>query len=320
MHKKLFVYELKNLFPVTLIIILLSIFYMLLSTNVNIIDLLGPIIVISLFVLSIKQYKFVMGRKSTDLFYSLPIKRRTLYITKLLAAMVMITGIIFLVTFSSFLIISRPIYYPFHPVIYYLVLWLSTLGILCYMSFVFSRAHSTFDGFMFILMHIVFLPMILLTISIFSGQPLGLFGLADIAFFNLFGSINFLTSQLALLGGTMYSVLPEVTTRVLILSFNPLLGYLSIVYVWFFEKNHRLEDVKDLSNSWIGYKTFLPIFILFLAASMMALMRYYSIPLIVIMSYVGYVIYQRTAKISLNVLVIMFLEIVISISLVSIFV
>lgn len=304
MFKKQLKYEIKQILPIAGIISAIELLLLIINgqTIVSLLYASGflfiPFIIV---ILTVTQFKFMMDRRSTDLFYSLPLTRFELYLSKLLSGMIALT-IINLVHIFGLFIATIDGYSPNSTLILVNVLMsFLSLGIYAYTTFIFSRAHSIVDGLIFIAGHVLLIPAILvIVLSIYEFSFLrSLSSSLNFIYLGLFGSLQYLTQAGEDIYhiNRVYNALGDMILTNIILFLNPLLGFLSILFVYKTERNRKLEDVEDLSHSLLGYKVLIPIYAITLSSfiAMVGIERMFYI-FVGILIYIGYAIYYRTMR------------------------
>ncbi|MGE4320054.1 MAG: ABC transporter permease subunit [Acholeplasmataceae bacterium] len=304
MFKKHLNYEIKQILPIAGIISAIELLLRIISGQsiVSLFFVSGYLFIPAIIIiLTVTQFKFMMDRRSTDLYYSLPITRFQLYLSKLLSGMIALT-IINLVHILGLVLSSfGGTGFSLTQLFINLLMSLLSLGIYAYTSFIFTRAHSTIDGIIFILGHVLLIPAIVAIImSIYAFDFLvNLTNSLSILFLGLFGSIQFLSQSNPTLFyyHQLFSDVEQTIVHLLVLFVIPLLGIISIYGVYKTEKCRRLEDVEDLSHSYFGYKVLIPLYAITLSSiiSMIGAERMLYI-FVGILIYIGYAIYYRTMR------------------------
>ncbi len=269
MNKKYFIYELKKIMVPTAILasllFLIHLFNLMITGSDPLevtLDVSTPIIMI---VLVIYQFSFMMNRRTTDLYYSLPRSRSELYLTRLLTGIIsfvilILLSIFFLFLRNEFVLVSISSFF-----IKQLLFIMISVGIFCYTAFIYTRANNMIDGIAFIILHIVALPILMMII--YQLYPTLEFTL----FLNNQGraiELNMLMLMIDYASHLDHLPLTYIGTinqyKILytfLLSLYPLLGFGSIIYIILKENNRKVELASDISESLLGYKILLPMVI-----------------------------------------------------------
>ena len=263
---------------------------------------------------SIFEFSFKMKRTSCDLFYSLPIKRRSLFISKYIVGISQIL-IIFIVNFVIVLIFGiasfagkefynqyTSTYYSYNFGYYFMYLGIMiSVAILLYSWYVFffTRCNTLIDGLINMALSSTLLCVISIAISEFiikvsslnySDLSQYLVGSDYIPYVSMF-IITIKINSLAI-NSTNYvpNILPLVITWGLCAA--------SLVLFIILSDKERAENTLDISDSYFSYKVFLPIMII----SLLSICDL-SDPLFVavfIGGYIGFVIYNKHFKLRKN--------------------
>ncbi len=259
---------------------------------------------------SIFEFSFKMKRTSCDLFYSLPIKRRSLFLSKYIIGLAQIL-ILFIVNFLIVLIFGLATFagktfynqivginYSFNFGYYFMFLGIMiVVGALLYswFAFFFTRCNTTIDG----IINMVLSSTVLCAISIafytmlerFMGYDHDIIGsilasdeyIPFISMFVITSKINYLVQGFTNLS---VNVLPLVITWTLCLA--------SLALFIIFSSDERAENTFEISDSYFSYKVFLPAMIV----SLLAQCKFsdYVFIAILVGGYIGYVIHNRHFK------------------------
>lgn len=254
----------------------------------------------------IYEFSVLKTKRGADLYYSLPINKKTLYTTLYVKGLIELTTayvLVFILGIATTFIKG----YPFNYV-YYLPLFFGLLvGLILYYSFnvsVFLRSNSTIDGALFVVGY-TFIPAmfylsIISMVAAFNPQ---------IPYLKIDGYRGFNSPTLLLYHIGMY--LASFVERAT--SYQPGSHHImsgiwagisvaAILLTLFNTKYDKPEDIQQISRSWFGYKTLIPI----AQFSFIVGISFFDIPTLLVyafiitaVSYVGYVIYERKFIISL---------------------
>ena len=258
----------------------------------------------------IYEFSFKMKRTSCDLFYSLPIKRNRLFITKYLLGLgqilliflinfiiIMITGII---VFSNkdFYNSSLKEMYNFNAGYYFMyfgiMLILSTL-LYSWNTFFFTRCNTIVDGVINMFISSIVLASAIFGVVTFLSKINGIdssifksiYPMDYANFVSLYG-LTIQIEDLASSGKFYLSIVSIIITWTLCA--------IALVLFIILSKNEKAEDTGDVSNSYFSYKVFIPIFIISLLMSSTNLVFI----AIIIGGYIGYVIFNKNFKLKKN--------------------
>lgn len=277
----------------------------------NIATLLIYLIIVAIFI-PVYEFAPLKNTRGADLYYSLPIDKKRLYLQFYLKGLIEIVLsyiIVFLLGLIGVAIKGYPVEF-----IYYIPLFFSLLlGIALYYTFnvfVFSKANRIIDGVIFIVMYLVIPIMIYLFVlhlmlvvfktnvsyywidAVMPISPLYIFG----EYFTILIEKRTVSNRF----NTAF-VFALIWALISIAS-----GLLMILYT----KMNKPENVQSKSDSWFGYKVFIPM-LLYISISTTMDLRYspgFSFILtfiFMVIAYIGYVIYERKFKISLISLIVL---------------
>lgn len=245
------------------------------------------------------EFIFKMKRRSIDLYYSLPIKRIKLYLLKYLLGLIEIF-VIFLpqwivsfiwtsvITYSSFQIFNLSYYW-----LYLAMALVLGIGLYTFLSLFFTMANNLVDGIFFMVLGACFLPMI---VNIVYWVLLKC-GVSDNSFYmrNYFAYsplFNYSQSIYYLMCGNFDAAgqYHNIFALILILILDLGAGFL---FFFFHSEFNNAEKVSEDSDSIIGYKVMLPIYLVtgfkLLAPSALWVV-------IALVGYLGYCIYRRNFR------------------------
>lgn len=242
---------------------------------------------------------FKMKKIGIDKYYSLPVKKNILYLAKYISGLILMFVPYFISFLFSFIIIliRENIYNYGYIWLLFIILLLCAICMYTIVFFTIYCQNTMVDGIIIVGFVIVILPMIISTANFFYNSICGLVGSQKYSYFSgawnysllspLINSYNIITNKIA---GEIVSVDANQ-----IISFILLFGcaVLAVFAFLFKSKYEKAEDTLERSNSWFGYKLFVPI----IAAFLIALLPYiYGWIVGVSCLYVGLVIYRRSFK------------------------
>ena len=269
------------------------------------------------------EYSFKMKRTSIDVFYSLPIKRRSLFITKYLIGLTEIL-FVFIVLFG-FIVIKSAVMnnkynlglnIGYHFIYFGIGILLYTL-LYSYITFFFTRTNNVLDG----IINIVLASLVLLAfmygvkniVIAFSqnGEDLQIvpYMFLDGSYYTPYSPIIVIANYLdrvslkAEVDGII-QVLPLVVMLVLSLA--------SIVGLFVLNPKIKGELTGDITNDYFSYKVLIPVMILSLLSN--DGLGWILIIIIAILGYILYVIKNRSFKIKKDELITLIVVIVVGIA------
>lgn len=251
----------------------------------------------------IYEFSFKMRKNSIDLFYSLPVKRNKLYIAKYLIGMVELFIIftvcfIYVFIFAAISVNGRDV--EFH-IVYYVPYYFTILGLgfLLYnfIAFFYTRGNSAFDGILLTLLSVFAVTLVASFVYAIIGK------IQEPRYHPYTGqAFNFTAYSLIYHLTSIYSTLltksvSHPTPTVYLPSFiTMLIVFVALVPLFFILNNSKkAEDTGDINTEWYLYKTFIPLYIICIYATITA-HPFYMI-LVPVAGYVGYVINNRSFKI-----------------------
>lgn len=302
----------KRLLPVLAITVLLSIISIIsvLNTthvryysnhiyiNNGMLTLFTAMIGILAVLISIFEFSFKMNKNTIDAYYSLPIKKDKFFLTKFIVGLfeILIPFTIAYFVMVIFVQFKENEYATLYFFLYYIEIVLAGTLFYSIISFIYTKANTIFDG------------LILLLFYTFLGGILA-FNIESIiqATGNkewIYASNYYIFSQLSTIGGvnndllahyspfSSYELANFITTNVI----TTVLGILCFYLLIFKNSKEKAENASDLTESYCGYKSMLPIYIVML---LIAFHDYiFEAILIVAFSIFGYFIYNRSFKLS----------------------
>lgn len=263
---------------------------------------------------SIFEFSFKMKRTSCDLFYSLPIKRRSLFIAKYIVGLTQLL-LLFIANFIVVLIFAianfagKEFYNATTDVIftynfgYYFMFFgvMLVIATLLYSWFVFffTRCNTTIDGLINMALSSTLICSVLIAIMtfitkinndnyyIFSNY---LTGSEYIPFVSIFIIVTKIYYASIGFNVDAPNILPIVITWTLCLA--------SLVLFILFSEKERAENTFEISDSYFSYKVFLPTMIIALLAQ--CELSAFTFVAVIVGGYIGYVIYNRHFKLRKN--------------------
>ena len=235
------------------------------NTNSPLLSVIAGIMTTMCFIAPVLVYSFKMNKRCVDCYYALPLKKSKLYLVKTIIGLMMVLvpfTVAFWVTFLIFLIRPNNPYEMGWFVPAYFGLIFFAICLYGYNAFAFTRANSTIDGIVFMIGYqsviflIVLLPFVWSGGELFKAQYL-------LDFIPEWGSIFFtLHMEGKVVGASVLNDYGTVGFTMTAMTFilpalRAVAGY-GLMFVLL--KYDKAEDSQQVSNSWFGYKTLIPIF------------------------------------------------------------
>lgn len=250
-------------------------------------------------IVPIFEFNFKMRKVNIDQYYSLPIKREKLYTSTFIFGFI---EVIIPVTISYLygvlaVFIKPSLFHNIHLLSYFFVLLSLTYCIYSIVSFVYTRNNTIIDGIINLLF-VIFLGMILISAINCIRQELNIQTSSyylQAEFYSLYSPFikvcdsfdlllcsNFVSFEKNKIGATVLSSI-----------LFTIVGIACFVLFVYLSKKEKAENCLQISNSWISYKTMIPIYtvcVLIITCSEFFL----SLVFTSIASFFAYVIYQRS--------------------------
>ena len=255
------------------------------------------------------EFSFKMKNITANQAYSLPIKREKLYLTKYLFGFLEVLVPFTLAYSLSVLFLAGGHLYEYANMLGFLVFYglLLAVGIVIYSIevFVFCQANNEIDGLVFMAFACV-LPF-LVAFFIIMNASFGGYTIKDIPYYYILPLIYDLANAVGsyvLFKGHIYNpynmnsynlnMTPEYIVRI---SLFAALGIACFIGQYFASKRFKSEDAGQKSESWFGYKTYIPVSMILACYSIFhAEIVFYFI--VLISTYLLYVLYRRSFKLN----------------------
>ena len=206
----------------------------------------------------ILTYSFKMKKRSVDCYYALPLKKEKLYLAETLTGLCLVAIPFTVAYWGGFLaLLVRP-ENPYQ-MFYYLPAYFGMLGfgLLLYgfNSFIFTRANTAADGVVFMLAY-AFVGFLLASLldALLRDEMIPYDVCA--AFVPPAGMISFQENMEWLIRGNPLNVEWRIESFLMPILYG-VLGYLALFFALRFE---RAENAEQVSESWFGYKTLIPVY------------------------------------------------------------
>lgn len=264
-----------------------------------------PTVVAALLAIFIPIYemRFKMNKVVVDQVYSLPVKREKYYLAKYIIGLIEILVPVLVSSLLSLLnlFFAEHLFNLWYFIPYLLVLILYSTAVYTIYCFFFTRGNTTIDGIINMGFSTFFVTMLLIVIeSITRGYSNGV-GTGNyilfIPFISIFNIFNSLMQKDAL------SAIGQAIRPITIESFLPIIvnvgiGIIALVLYILLNKNEKAENATQQSNSWFSYKFFVPAyFFMIILEFFIGLNTISTLVYILILGYLGYVVYRRSVKV-----------------------
>ncbi len=251
---------------------------------------------ILVYILPVMEFSFFKKRINLDCAYSLPISRKSMgavhYLTGLIILFAAFTSSYLL---NFILLLSRgPGWFNFAPMIghYFLCLILG-FAIYSIMVFVFNEANKRGDGIWFMILY-TFVFLLVITTIVATTNDYSLYG--TIIYFMpglLFDAINTSYQSIVELTTTDRMVFWEKQEYIHLFVFWLMLGVASTVGFFLTFGNRRMEKTEEISDSYFGFRTLIPVYAISLMILLGASKSIILWVIIEILTLIGYTIYRR---------------------------
>lgn len=253
--------------------------------------------------MELKQFK---NRRNLDLWYQMPISRRNLAVVHFANACVQVF-IAYLLGLVFLAIKCFRYDYEFLPVLcFVLSTFIVFIPILGYNMFIYDRANSSKDGVIFQIAYISLIPTVLcaflsllarLSIWDFNYSSLIvaiLYG-PNIVFYNIIELFDFEASSSTSFNEYNYyrTIFDEYFVISMIIVIVSIVATVSFFVLYGKTPSHKIEDISD---SWFGYKTLIPVFSVS-TSLLLGSAALYTWLGAAILCYIAYVVYRRSIKI-----------------------
>jgi hypothetical protein len=245
------------------------------------------------------EFYFKMRKVSVDEFYQLPIKREGLYICKCIIGLIetLIPTIIAIITVSILIAVKEHMFNVSFLIPYYFSIIGLVIVYYTTVVFVYTRCNTFFDGLINILLWSFLGVVIYAAINAVLKQlNVGSFGDATYFFIQSPLTVVHVYFDNMFMNNQMKFEPIMIVSVVLFTVIGIASGFLTLYLL----KYDKAEDSMQKSNSWFSYKTLIPVYLGFLTAYTILddLEIFVVMPIILVCSYIGYVIYNRSFKIS----------------------
>ena len=208
------------------------------------------------FVVPAMTYAFKTSKKSVDCYYALPLKREKLYFIKTLVGLCMVLIPFTIAYWSGFLALWLRPENPYEMgwyVPHYFGLVFFAVMLYGFNAFVFTRANTVGDGIVFMIAYMFVVFLVVFYGVLVTDTERDAWGVIEYLM-PFMGSANFTFNmeELIMGDGCHWSV-----WMFLFPAIYGVIGYTLLFTLLRFEKGENAEQVSD---SWFGYKTLVPIY------------------------------------------------------------
>ncbi len=264
-----------------------------------------PTVVAALLAIFIPIYemRFKMNKVVVDQVYSLPVKREKYYLAKYIIGLIEILVPVLVSSLLSLLnlFFAEHLFNLWYFIPYLLVLILYATAVYTIYCFFFTRGNTTIDGIINMGFSTFFVTMLLIVIEsmtnkYFNGVGTGnyILFIPFISIFNIFSSLM----QKDALSAIGQAIKPITIESFLPIIVNVGIGIIALVLYIILNKKEKAENATQQSNSWFSYKFFVPAYFFMITLEFfIGLNTITTLVYILILGYLGYVVYRRSVKV-----------------------
>ena len=242
------------------------------------------------------EFYFKMRKINIDQMHALPIKREKLYLSKLIICALEVIIPLTLSFILSIVIISlsKNIFDLIYFIPFYFGLVFLSLILIISFAFIYTRANTFFDGIINMLFYIFVLVILFLhIIDVFElgyqkfGSGGAFFIYSPIAIFTQYMNKLFMNKEFE------FNISQSLSLVIFIL-----FGIVSLYLFIRLNKKEPSENCTQLSSSYFSYKVFIPIYSIILTSITIFSGTVISLGFTIVFTYLAYVIYRRSFKLS----------------------
>lgn len=217
------------------------------------------------YIIPILVYSFKTSKRGVDGYYSLPLKKEKLYLVKTVLGLLLVLVPYTVAFWGGFFTLLCREGNPYAMVWYVPAYFGSLLLGICLFginAFLFTRANKAGDGVVFMLAYIPFFWMLYAYFVQVFDQPHYFYNNYETGLLTFGGLINF--------GDTISDrIMRYVNSQFSPLTFivMPVLGAIGYFLLFFNLRYERAENAEQVSDSWYGYKTLIPLYTSLLLAT-----------------------------------------------------
>lgn len=253
-------------------------------------------LIISAIFITVYEFSKIKTSRGSDMYYSLPLTKRKLHLQIYLKGLIELT-VSYTIIYILGVLITLLRGYDFNFLFYIPLYFIGIIAYISYYSFnsvIFLRANRLTDGIIFIILYTI--TPIVISAAIFAlTRGLLFFHTPIVPIYELF-----LWGARALINVSIYLEINQILPNVilwLVINFSvSILGFL-------YTKDIKAENVNQVSDSWIGYRTLIPItltsIIIMSNLRLRNINSYSSLLIYMLIAYIAYVVYERTFNIKL---------------------
>ncbi len=211
----------------------------------------------------VRCFSFKMDRRSVDCFFALPIKRWKQYLVRTLLGLCLVAVPLTIAYWLGFLVLALRPNNPYDLVwfvpAYFAMLYFGIL-LFGFFSFVYTRANTIGDGLVYILAYILVFYIIsssLYYLSVYDWR------VED--YMDIFGGSRFLEALVWRIRRSDKAW--DITLPFGIAIFPTALGVLGYILQFALLPKDKAENAGQISESWFGYKTLIPVYVVFSTGS-----------------------------------------------------
>ena len=237
-------------------------------------------------IFTVLEFSFKMKKVTIDQMYSIPIKRSKLYITKYLIGLfeIIVPLTLSYIVMILMIVKNEHMFNLVYAIPHYFGVIFLTVILYTTLVFIFTRCNNTVDGLINILLYTFFTTIIMVGLELKNGinytimSPLILFN--NVMEFKTYGFTEYFNQK-------------DITELIISSIYNIVLCIIMVVFI----KKEKAEASEGKSNSLFAYNLMIPLYTTFLVAKLIDTTISTTI-IIIIAAYIGYVIKNRSFKLT----------------------
>lgn len=241
-------------------------------------------------IFTVLEFSFKMKKVTIDQMYSIPIKRSKLYITKYLIGLfeIIVPLTLSYIVMILMIVTNEHMFNLVYAIPHYFGVIFLTVILYTTLVFIFTRCNNTVDGLINILLYTFVTSVIIVGLELKNGinytimSPLILFN--NVMEFKTYGFIEYFNQK-------------DITELIISSIYNIVLCIIMVILFFVFIKKEKAEASEGKSNSLFAYNLMIPLYTTFLVARLIDTTISTTI-IIIIAAYIGYVIKNRSFKLT----------------------
>lgn len=241
-------------------------------------------------IFTVFEFSFRMKKVTVDQMYSLPIKRSKLYLTKYIIGIfeIIIPLTLSYIVMVLMIVTKEHMFNLVYAIPHYFGVIFFTIILYTTLVFIFTRCNNTVDGLINILLYTFFTTIIMVGLELKNGinytimSPIILFN--NVMEFKTYGFTEFINQK-------------DITELIISSIYNIVLCIIMVILFFVFIKKEKAEASEGKSNSLFAYNLMIPLYTCFLVSTLLE-ESFTTAVIIIIASYIGYVIKNRSFKLT----------------------